>query len=128
MVRNNARLALPRAKQRASVDVEDFDGVVGPGAGQLEPGTLLLNLLLLHSLSLLAGAPRPGPPSQPLHRQRVALSEARCGSREGEHASTGNLWHYSPHCYLLRWYKKNVLRPMSQSTLYKLFYCGPILP
>ena len=61
------------------VDVEDFDSVVGAGAGQLEPGALLhgftprvgLSIGLLAVSTCLAG---PGPPAEPFDRQSVALS------------------------------------------------------
>lgn len=57
------------------VDVEDFDRVVGAGAGELQPGALLLRV----GLSVFPAAPPtcstgPRPPAQPLHRQAVALS------------------------------------------------------
>lgn len=65
------------------VDAEDFDRVVGAGAGKLDPGALLLDFTLSVSLSILlvvlstclAG---PGPPAEPLDRQRVALSAKEC--------------------------------------------------
>lgn len=61
------------------VDVEDSDRVVGAGAGQLEPGALLLNFTARVGLSVfLVAVPTcstgPGPPAEPLDRQRVALS------------------------------------------------------
>lgn len=61
------------------VDVEDFDRVVGAGAGQLEPGALLLNFTARVGLSVFLVAVStcstgPGPPAEPLDRQSVALS------------------------------------------------------
>lgn len=66
------------------VDVEDFDRVVGTGAGKLDPGALLLDSTLAVSLSILlvvvvSTCPaRPRPPAKPLDRQRVALSVKGC--------------------------------------------------
>lgn len=61
------------------VDVEDFDRVVGAGAGELEPGALLLDFTLCIGLSIFpvvlsTYSTGPGPPAEPLDRQRVALS------------------------------------------------------
>lgn len=61
------------------VDVEDFDRVVGAGAGKLEPGALLLDFTLCIMLSIFpvvlsTYSTSPGPPAEPLDRQRVALS------------------------------------------------------
>lgn len=71
------------------VDVEDFDRVVGAGAGELDPGALLLRPTVPVSLSILLSvhsappavvlptcSPGSGPPAEPLHRQSVALSDA----------------------------------------------------
>lgn len=66
------------------VDVEDFDRVVGAGAGELNPGALLLNFSLSVRLSVLpvvvvmTCTASPGPPAEPLDRQRVALSAKGC--------------------------------------------------
>lgn len=61
------------------VDVEDFDRVVRAGAGQLEPGAVLLNFtprvrlsVFLVAVSTCSTGPRP--PAEPLDRQSVALS------------------------------------------------------
>lgn len=61
------------------VDVEDFDSVVGTGAGKLDPGALLLDFTVSVSLSILLAvlstcSAGPGPPAEPLDCQRVALS------------------------------------------------------
>lgn len=61
------------------VDAEDFDRVVGAGAGQLEPGALLLTFTPRVGLSVFLAAASTcssgsGPPAEPLHRQGVALS------------------------------------------------------
>lgn len=72
------------------VDVEDFDSVVGAGAGELEPGALLdftpsVSLfVLLVVLSARSAGPRP--PAEPLDCQSVALSERGCG--EGKQQDT----------------------------------------
>lgn len=60
-------------------DVEDFDRVVGAGAGELQPGALLLHV----GPSVFPAVPPtcsagPGPPAQPLHRRAVALSGGGC--------------------------------------------------
>lgn len=65
------------------VDVEDFDRVVGTGAGQLEPGALPLNFTPRVGLSVFLAAVStcstgPGPPAESLDRQRVALSVGGC--------------------------------------------------
>lgn len=65
------------------VDVEDFDRVVGAGAGQLDPGALLLDFTLSVRLSILlvvhsTYSACPGPPAKPLYCQRVALSAKAC--------------------------------------------------
>lgn len=64
------------------VDVEDFDRVVGAGAGELQPGALLLRV----GPSVFPAVPStcstgPGPPAQPLHRQAVALSGGGCAMK-----------------------------------------------
>lgn len=61
------------------VDVEDFDRVVGTGAGKLDPGALLLDFTPSISLSiplvvLSTYSAGLGPPAEPLDRQSVALS------------------------------------------------------
>lgn len=61
------------------VDVEDFDRVVGAGAGQLEPGAVLLRFTPRVGLSVFlvvvsTCSAGPGPPAEPLDRQSVALS------------------------------------------------------
>lgn len=61
------------------VDVEDFDRVVGAGAGQLEPGALPLNFTPRVGLSVFLAtvstcSTSPGPPAESLDCQRVALS------------------------------------------------------
>lgn len=73
------------------VDVEDFDSVIGAGAGELQPGALLLDFTLSVSLSvllvvLLACSAGPGPPAEPLDCQCVALSER--GRGEGKQQDT----------------------------------------
>ncbi len=65
------------------VDVEDFDRVVGAGAGKLDPGALLLDFTLSVSPSILlvvlsTYSTGPGPPAEPLDCQRVALSAKEC--------------------------------------------------
>lgn len=65
------------------VDVEDFDRVVGAGAGKLEPGALLLDFtpcigLSIFPVVLSTYSTGPGPPAEPLDRQRVALSVRTC--------------------------------------------------
>ena len=74
------------------VDVEDLDRVVGAGTGKLDPGALFLLLLLLLFLPLSLTrsvllvlspcSPGPGPPAEPLHCQRVALSGKVCEMKE----------------------------------------------
>lgn len=61
------------------VDVEDFDRVVGAGAGQLEPGALPLAFTphvspSVSPVAISTCSTGPGPPAEPLHRQSVALS------------------------------------------------------
>lgn len=73
------------------VDVEDFDRVVGAGAGKLDPGALLLDFTLSVSLSILLTVPStcsagPRPPAEPLHCQSVALSVKGCD--EGKRRNT----------------------------------------
>ena len=79
-----------------AVDIEDLDGVVGPGAGQLEPAALLATCLPPGPAggpgALLPGPARPGPPAQPLHRQRVALSGA---TRKSKRNRFNGHWHFS---------------------------------
>lgn len=65
------------------VDVEDFDRVVSAGTGELEPGALLLDFTLCVGLSIFpvvlsTYSTGPGPPAEPLDRQRVALSVRIC--------------------------------------------------
>lgn len=65
------------------VDVEDFDRVVGTGAGELDPGALLLDFTLSITLSILLAIPPTcsaslGPPAEPFYCQSVALSVRGC--------------------------------------------------
>ena len=66
------------------VDVEDFDRVVGACTGKLDPGALLLDFTLSVRLSILrlvvlsTYSASPGPPAEPLDRQRVALTVKGC--------------------------------------------------
>lgn len=75
-----------------SVDVEDFDRVVGAGAGELHPGVLLLSFPLAAILStrpvvLVTYSAGPRPPAEPLHCQSVALS-ARVHVMKGKNETT----------------------------------------
>lgn len=69
--------------QSPHTDVEDFDGVVGAGAGKLDPGAILLDFTPSVSLSsllviLFIDSTGSGPPAEPLDRWRVTLSVKGC--------------------------------------------------
>lgn len=83
------------------VDVEDFDRVVSAGAGELDPGALLLALAASISLSVRplvvsTCSAGPGPPAEPLDSQRVALSERTSDvGKQIQHKHSLVLYHLS---------------------------------
>lgn len=82
-------VSVSAALKSAAVDAEDPDRVVGAGAGELEPGALLLLLILVFPATPQPTCPtRTRPPAQPLNRQTVALSEEGCMMKEKNKGKT----------------------------------------
>ncbi|TNN85809.1 hypothetical protein EYF80_004056 [Liparis tanakae] len=87
----DTRVSLWSLLKSPRVDVEDFDGVVGAGAGELDPGVLVLDvapsvILSVWRVVLVTCSAGPGPPAEPLDRQSVALS-ARVHVMKGNHGT-----------------------------------------